>query len=116
MGATSVTGVSGHGAAEGCKGPGNRRNQFVPLRSPHVAGVLMGGDAALATTTVKVPGLSGEGFAILVTAENGMAAPVVAARTLDVDGNLVTFDVTITGDPTQVEGVFVSWAVVNIGQ
>jgi hypothetical protein len=94
MGATSVTGVSGHGAAEGCKGPGNRRNQFVPLRSPHVvaAGVLMGGDAALATTTV------------------------VAARTLDVDGNLVTFDVTITGDPTQVEGVFVSWAVVNIGQ
>jgi hypothetical protein len=36
MGATSVTGVSGFGAADGNKGPGNGRQQFVPLRGPHV--------------------------------------------------------------------------------
>ena len=40
MGASSVTGVSGQygaGAAYGQKGPGNKRDQFIPLSAPHIA-------------------------------------------------------------------------------
>ena len=36
MAATTVTGQSGRGIAYGGRGPGNKRNQFVPNVSPHV--------------------------------------------------------------------------------
>jgi hypothetical protein len=36
MGATSVTGVSGKGAAVPTRGPGNNRNQYVSLLDPHI--------------------------------------------------------------------------------
>ena len=58
MGAYSVTGISGAGAAQLQKGPGNGRNQFVPLASP---GVVLAGTvtaAAGGTLTVAVSGLT----------------------------------------------------------
>lgn len=36
MGANSVTGVSGKGAALPTRGPGNNRNQYVSLLDPHI--------------------------------------------------------------------------------
>jgi len=107
MGATSVTGV-GLGAAWGNKGPGNGRDQFVPLLTPHV--VASGRfHMAAGTGVVTFPApLTGDhtNYAVVITAVGHTS--YVSATTDDSDSNFASF--TITG----TSGDYVSWIVVSV--
>jgi hypothetical protein len=111
MGASSVTGISGHGSAEaaGMKGPGNGRNQYVPLVSPHIiaAGnvVLASGSAVVSLpSAAAMPAAS---YAILATGT--AAAARVSAVSNNGSGNLAYFTITGTGTDS------VAYAVVLTG-
>lgn len=110
MGATSVTGV-GPGSSEGLhKGPGNGRNLFVPLQTPHVvcAGTVVL-SAGAATVTFPTPlGGSETGYVVMLTPEASNLAHV-SAKTDDSDGNFASF--SITGNTTN----HVMWMVVKAG-
>ena len=102
MGATSVTGVSGPGAAyPGIKGPGNNRNFHVPQICPHVVAA---GEVALvagaATVTFPAPLAGSEtGYVVMLTP---VAANLttVSAKTDDGDGNFASFAIAGTGTDT----------------
>ena len=104
MGATSITGISGPGAAyPGVKGPGNDRNVFVPTVGPNVvaAGVVASPD-----TFVELGNLGdSDNFIILARIESTGAA-VTVTRSVDVAGNLLGFTVGTTG---------AIWTVVRVG-
>lgn len=113
MAGTSVTGT-GHGAAfPGQKGPGNGRNVFLPLVSPHVVSAgkvtLAGGTA---TITFPTP-LTGSGATKYVVSLTAMSAtttlPRVTTVTDNSDSNFASF--VITGNGTDV----ISWVVISTG-
>ena len=96
MGATTGNqGPSGPGSAMGAgvKGPGNGRNIFVPMVSPHIvaAGVatLSGGG----TVTVTLQGLT-DGAELYSVQANGPHAVTVTAKTETAD---VLTSITLTG-------------------
>jgi hypothetical protein len=109
MGATSVTGV-GPGAADGNKGPGNGRDQFVPLLTPHVVAagtvVLAGG---VATVTFPTP-LDGSevNYSVMLTPEAANLASV-SAKTDNSDGDFASF--AVAGGATDN----VMWTVIKTG-
>lgn len=109
MGATSVTGV-GPGSSEGLhKGPGNGRNLYVPLQTPHVVAA---GTAVLATGTATVTfptvlGGSETGYVVMLTAETETAVGVTTKT--DVDGNFSSFVISGTGSD------HVMWLVAKAG-
>lgn len=116
MGATSVTGV-GVGSSEksGLKGPGNLRNHFVPVVSPHVvcAGTVTASSNVL-TVTFPTP-LSGGGakyVVMLTVVDSAINASdiVVTAKTDNTDGDFESFAIA-TQDAAQV----VDYMVVSKG-
>jgi hypothetical protein len=109
MGATSVTGV-GPGAADGNKGPGNGRDQFVPLLTPHVVAagtVALVAGAATVTFPTALDG-SETGYAVILTPEATNLASV-SAKTDNSDGDFESFAIAGTGTDS------VMWAVVKTG-
>ena len=112
MGATSVTGI-GPGSAEGLhKGPGNGRNLYVPLQTPHVvaAGTVTLASGA-ATVVFPTPlGGSETGYVVMLSAEADDHT-WVAAKT-DTDGNFVSFGVD---DGSGSSATDVMWVVMTAG-
>jgi hypothetical protein len=116
MGATSVTGVSGVGSAEGhTKGPNNSRNTYVPLVGPRV---IAAGHGQLSTGTLVVymptPIPNGANLIlsvteILVSSAVTSDAATIGDVTLNVGGDLIQF--TIKGTNNN----YVNWLVVNPG-
>lgn len=110
MGATSVTGVGPGSADAGVKGPGNGRNHYVPMATPHVvaagSGVLDGGGALTVTFPSALSG-SESGYVVMVTTDNAVCG--VGAKTDDADGNFASFDLAGTAADS------VMWMVVNAG-
>lgn len=109
MGATSVTGVGPGSADAGVKGPGNGRNHYVPMVTPHI---IAAGTVALTAgaATVTFPSaLSGSesGYSVMLTTDNAVAG--VGAKTDDADGNFASFDLAGTAADS------VMWMVVNAG-
>ena len=87
MGASSVTGVSGQygaGAAYGQKGPGNKRDQFVPLSAPHVVAsgttVSVTGSSNLVVTLPTPLPLAPAKYSIILTANAATYGYVTAAN------------------------------------
>ena len=111
MGATSVTGV-GPGAADGNKGPGNGREQFVPLLTPHVVAAgtatLPGVISIVTVTFPNVLAASETEYAVIVTGE-GTNNTFISAKTDDANSLFASFE--ITGNATQDVG----WMVVSNG-
>ena len=113
MGAYSVTGISGPGSSEGKnRGPGNGRNEYVSLISPHVVAA---GSVTLAsgvfTLTLPTPLTGGYAKYIVMltdvgTGNNGVS---VSALTNDGNGNFASF--VINGTSTDV----VNYAIVSVG-
>ena len=113
MGATSVTGV-GPGAADGNKGPGNGRDQFVPLLTPHVVAA---GTSTLAAGTVTVTfptplAASETDYSVIVTPRVTNGTQLFVAKTDNADGVFSTFDIDDTGAAYANE---VDWIVVQHG-
>ena len=84
MGASSVTGV-GKGAALGMKGPGNKRDQFVPLAAPHIvaSGVTYLSSTTGTVTLSEVLPLTPDRYAVVCSAgtltSNASGKPVLSA-------------------------------------
>lgn len=95
MGATTGNQGSGHGSAMGAgvKGPGNGRNIFVPLVSPHIVAAGVVNIAVGTTVTVSLPGLTG-GAADYSVQANGPHAVTVTAKT---ETASVLTSITLTG-------------------
>jgi hypothetical protein len=112
MGATSVTGVSGAGAANNNKGPSNGRNAFVPLVCPHIVAA---GLAELSGTTLTVtfPVALAGGYAkyavILTSAEASTTPAQVTTLTDNDDDDFESFQIT------NASGKDTFWMVVNRG-
>lgn len=107
MGATSVTGV-GPGSSEGQhKGPGNGRNVFVPLRTPHVvaAGVVTLSSGSLAVS-IPVSETDADELAVVATSQTNNAA-TVSSKSIS-DGRLLF---TLTGTGTDK----VAYSVMTVG-
>jgi hypothetical protein len=112
MGATSITGVSGPGAAySGIKGPGNNRNFYVPQISPHVvaAGEATLSGAGAATVTFPSALESGEENYVVILTPQAATVAYVNAKTEDADGYFASFDVVGAAADT------VGWIVVKAG-
>ena len=108
MGATSVTGV-GPGAADGNKGPGNGRSQFVPLLTPHVIAadtVTLSGTTFTVTFPTALPEASTE-YSVILTGVSTTEA-YVSTKT-DVSSEFTSF--VITGG----SGELVDYIVVQHG-
>ena len=117
MGATSVTGVSGHGSAEGhgVKGPHNGRDIYLPIVGPHV---VCAGNVTLSAGAAQVDLPDGfvkgshTGYSVFLQPINGAVnanETVVVAMVDDSDGNFDFF--TVAGTGTEV----VMWMVVKNG-
>jgi len=109
MGATSVTGKGPGDAFPGIKGPGNERNIYVPLLSPHVvaAGTVTLSGGAATVTFPEALGGSHVNYVVMLTGEGSSdVSPAVSAKT-DSDGNFVSFD--IDGNSTDD----IMWAVMS---
>jgi hypothetical protein len=112
MGASSVTGISGPGSSEGgFRGPGNGRNEYVSLISPHVitAGVvtLSGGVA-----TVSFPASLSSGnanYVVILTDATALHPASVGTTTNDSNGNFASFVVNGTGSDV------INYIVVSVG-
>jgi hypothetical protein len=109
MGASSVTG-KGPGDAECVKGPGNRRNFWVPQVTTHVvtAGTATIGGAG--SVVVYLPdSLVGAAscYSVLITPHQDTSA-WLSAKNEDADGNFVSFELTgSSGDEHE-------WAVIRV--
>lgn len=116
MGATSVTGLSGRGSAEGkgVKGPHNNRDIYLPVVGPHVIHsgrvTLAGG---VATVHFPAPLVGSQSmYNVVLTCINGSVntnETVVSVMHNNTDGNFDYFSIAGTG--TQV----VMWMVVKNG-
>jgi hypothetical protein len=114
MAASSVTGISGPGSAEnnGMKGPGNGRNQYVPLVSPHVISAntttLTGGTSLI---TFPAPYLGDKSkYMVFAQAVGGSGTHVnVTQMNNDEMGNFASFQLT------GASGTVCNWLVVNRG-
>ena len=110
MGATTGNqGPSGPGSAMGAgvKGPGNGRNIFVPLVSPHIVAAGNATIPVATTIVVSLQGLTGAATDYSVQA-NGPHAVTVTAKT-ETAGVLTS--ITLTGTNTDV----VDYVVTTIG-
>jgi hypothetical protein len=109
MGASSVTGV-GPGDAECVKGPGNRRNFWVPQVTTHVVTAGHATVGGSGTVVVPIPRTLNGGadcYVVLLTplqATDGW----VSAKTEDSDGNFIGF--TISGS----SGDDFEWAIIRV--
>jgi hypothetical protein len=83
MSASSVTGI-GSGAAYGQKGPGNKRDQTVPVSSPHVLAAGNTGSISTATTITLPYALSVQAANVVVVATSS-AGTVTASSLTNVD-------------------------------
>lgn len=114
MGATSVTGV-GMGMAYNQKGPGNKRDQFVPMVCPHVVAagtVTTAGNVATVTLPDHLD-LPANRYIVMLTTEDAAAAArgvAVTAKTNNGSGLFTSFAI-ISEAAAQV----VAWMVVNVG-
>lgn len=93
----TVTGISGVGSADGKhKGPGNKRDLFVPLLSPHIvaAGVV---SLSSGTMTVNFPKALPGGFAKYAVIVSGGTAATTASKTNNDHGDFVSFVINGTG-------------------
>jgi hypothetical protein len=111
MGATSVTGVSGFGAADGNKGPGSGRQQFVPLRSPHIvaAGLAtLDSGSIVVTFPTALPGTSGH-YVVLLTSTTNFVSYVGTLVDDSLNDTFVSFEINGNGTDD------VYWAVCTAG-
>lgn len=113
MSASTVTGKGG-GAALGSKGPGNLRDQFVPLASPHVlaAGVTTLSGANPGVAAVNLPAalsVIGNNTAVIATVDATSGTGTVTAHKTETTTGLKTFTLYGTTSAT------VQWMVVNLG-
>lgn len=95
MGATTGNQGSGNGSAmaAGIKGPGNGRNTFVPLVSPHIVAAGVATVSGAGTVVVALASLTG-GAELYSVQANGPHAVTVTAKTETDD---VLTSVTLTG-------------------
>jgi hypothetical protein len=95
MGATTGNQGSGNGSAMGAgvKGPGNGRNIFVPMVSPHIVAAGVATITGAGTVVVTLQGLTGDADAYSVQA-NGPHAVTVTAKT---ETASVLTSITLTG-------------------
>lgn len=108
MGATSVTGVGPGDAFPGIKGPGNERNIYVPLLTPHVVAagrVTLSGGAA--TVTFPEPLAGSNTNYVVMTTSLGTGNDAVSTMTNNSDGNFASFAISGTGTDD------VMWSVVS---
>lgn len=109
MGATSISGV-GPGSAGPGKGPGNNRNAYVPLITPHViaaGNVTLSGGAATVTFPTPLPGSHANYSIHLTTKATNLSS--VSTTTNNSDGDFASF--AIAGTSTDV----VYWMVCKAG-
>ena len=111
MGAYSVTGVSGAGVAKLQKGPGNGRNQYVPLSSPGIvaAGSVTAGGAG--DLTISLTGLDSPATSYVVLAQGQvtLATAVVKSKANDGTTGLFTSFVITAG-----AAGLIGWIVVKL--
>jgi len=110
MGATSVTGKGQGASFPGVKGPGNKRNTFVPILSPHVvaAGTAIVDDSNTVTVTFPTPLTGSESRYVIQVTPDADTTVWVTAKT-DSSGNFVSFVIN-TGT-----SVGVMWTVTTAG-
>lgn len=112
MGASSVTGV-GLGGAENQKGPGNGRNQYVPLITPHVVAAgstaLVGG--SYTHTFPEVLAETKANYAVVVTSR--AAAVAYCSTKTDTDSKFSSFVVTGTGT-NEFDWIVVKTGIPNV--
>ena len=110
MGATSQTGTGAGASFSGQKGPGNGRNVYVPMVSPHVVAAgsvaLSGGTA---TVTFPTPLAGGKAKYVVMTTGETAATTNVTTKTDNGDDEFASFVITGTGTAT------VQWMVVTRG-
>lgn len=115
MGASSVTGVSGSGSAEnaGQKGPGNGRNQYVPLVSPHVVAagtVTCSSNVATVTFGDALAGAPSKYVVLLTPVDSAVNATETVVTAKAGSTTFTSFSIAAT-DSAQV----VAWAVISCG-
>ncbi|MHA2043196.1 MAG: hypothetical protein ACW99G_00295 [Candidatus Thorarchaeota archaeon] len=116
MGATSVTGTGPGDAFPGIKGPGNERNIYVPLLTPHVvhAGIVTTATNAATVTFPEVLGGDKDNYVVMLTADNTTAAAhgvTAHTKTNDGDGNFASFSIRSENATETVMWMVVSGAV-----
>ena len=124
MAASSVSGI-GSGAAYGQKGPGNKRDQTVPLSAPHVIAAGIATVPAGGTLVVSLPyALSvktGLNQVVVLVQAVGSSTAAYASSLTDVDdtqsglypnlyNGFKTFTLNMSGGGT------VQWTVILVGQ
>ena len=115
MSATSVTGLSGKGIAYGARGPGNKRNQFVPNVCPHVVASGTHTDDGTTTGTIlfsdPLVGSNSEYIVLAQSQGTNVTGALVITTTTNVGGKMTGF--TYTG---LTASVVLGWVVINLGQ
>ena len=112
MSATTVTGQSGRGIAYGMRGPGNKRNQFVPNVSPHIVAA---GNVAMVSGTATVQlratlNMPVTNYAVSAVSQSSTTA-VKAVLTADSSTDLASLVITCGAGTDNV-----SWIIVTAGQ
>jgi hypothetical protein len=101
MGASFAAGTQpGAGAAYDQKGPGNKRNQYAPLVSPHVvaAGTATSGGAGALTVNVGTLEAAATNFVVICTPKlAAVGTPFVDLSTDNSDGLMVSFRLNVAG-------------------
>ena len=113
MSATSVTGLSGKGIAYGARGPGNKRNQFVPNVCPHVvaSGKIDATIGGAATVVFSDP-LVGDktDYIVLLMGQDDATGSVIITK------NATSNKMTGFTVASATASVGLGWVVVNLGQ
>jgi len=124
MGATTVTGQSGRGIAYGNRGPGNKRNYFVPNAAPHVvaAGIVATDGGGGATVVLADPLTGGRDNYVVTLQIQGLANDTAAANgsfTLvknvitNAAGNVVLSGFTVASATVSAK---LGWQITTVGQ
>ena len=115
MGAYSVTGVSGAGVAKLQKGPGNGRNQYVPLVSalPGIvaAGTVTAGGGGDLTVTLSGMDAAAASYVVLAQGQVTAATAVVKSKANDGTTGLFASFVITAGAAGAIGWVVVKLAV-----
>ena len=114
MSATSVTGLSGKGIAYGARGPGNKRNVFVPNVAPHIVAAGTHTDAGAGTGTVLLSDpLVGNvtDYMVLVQSQGTSATGSIVITKTASSSKMTGF--TYAGATVSI---VLGWAIVNLGQ
>jgi hypothetical protein len=117
MGATTTTGTvppnNGAGGAWANKGPGNNRNVFVPLETPHVvcAGTITTAATVASVTFPTALPAAPASYVVLLTAVDASATGHNVAVTAKSGSTTFTGFAVISEDTIEV----IEWVVISVG-